>query len=115
MNLKNIINPKYVKEITGREKKLIQHGKNVKKSIALEKVSDIYAFRIITNTKSDCYKVLGIIHTKWPMIPDRFKDFISTPKPNGYQSIHTTVIGKDGIKMELQIKTKKCINWLSME
>ena len=81
--------------------------KNAKKSIALEKVSDIYAFRIITNTKSDCYKVLGIIHTKWPMIPDRFKDFISTPKPNGYQSIHTTVIGKDGIKMELQIKTKK--------
>ncbi len=108
LNLKNIINPKYVKEITGREKKAYSTWKKMlKKSIALEKVSDIYAFRIITHTKSDCYKVLGIIHTKWPMIPDRFKDFISTPKPNGYQSIHTTVIGKDGIKMELQIKTKK--------
>ncbi len=108
LNLKNIINPKYTKEITGREKKAYSTWKKMlKKSIALEKVSDIYAFRIITNTKSDCYKVLGIIHTKWPMIPDRFKDFISTPKPNGYQSIHTTVIGKDGIKMELQIKTKK--------
>ena len=108
LNLKNIINPKYVKEITGREKKAYSTWKKMlKKSIALEKVSDIYAFRIITNTKSECYKVLGIIHTKWPMIPDRFKDFISTPKPNGYQSIHTTVIGKDGIKMELQIKTKK--------
>ncbi|GIR09612.1 MAG: GTP pyrophosphokinase [Alphaproteobacteria bacterium] len=108
LNLKNIINPKYVKEITGREKKAYSTWKKMlKKSIALEKVSDIYAFRIITNTKSDCYKVLGIIHTKWPMIPDRFKDFISTPKPNGYQSIHTTVIGNDGIKMELQIKTKK--------
>ncbi len=108
LNLKNIINPKYVKEITGREKKAYSTWKKMlKKSISLEKVSDIYAFRIITNTKSDCYKVLGIIHTKWPMIPDRFKDFISTPKPNGYQSIHTTVIGKDGIKMELQIKTKK--------
>ena len=108
LNLKNIINPKYIKEITGREKKAYSTWKKMlKKSIALEKVSDIYAFRIITNTKSDCYKVLGIIHTKWPMIPDRFKDFISTPKPNGYQSIHTTVIGKDGIKMELQIKTKK--------
>ena len=108
MNLKNIINPKYVEEITGREKKAYSTWKKMlKKSIALEKVSDIYAFRIITNTKSECYKVLGIIHTKWPMIPDRFKDFISTPKPNGYQSIHTTVIGKDGIKMELQIKTKK--------
>ena len=107
-HLKNIINPKNVKEITGREKKAYSTWKKMlKKSIALEKVSDIYAFRIITNTKSDCYKVLGIIHTKWPMIPDRFKDFISTPKPNGYQSIHTTVIGKDGIKMELQIKTKK--------
>ena len=108
LNLKNIINPKYVKEITGREKKAYSTWKKMlKKSIALEKVSDIYAFRIITNTKSECYKVLGIIHTKWPMIPDRFKDFISTPKPNGYQSIHTTVIGKDGIKMELQIKTRK--------
>ncbi len=108
LNLKNIINPKYVKEITGREKKAYSTWKKMlKKSIALEKVSDIYAFRIITNTKSDCYKVLGIIHTQWPMIPNRFKDFISTPKPNGYQSIHTTVIGKDGIKMELQIKTKK--------
>ena len=108
LNLKNIINPKYVKEITGREKKAYSTWKKMlKKSIALEKVSDIYAFRIITNSKSDCYKVLGIIHTKWRMIPDRFKDFISTPKPNGYQSIHTTVIGKDGIKMELQIKTKK--------
>ncbi len=108
MNLKNIVNPKYIKEITGREKKAYSTWKKMlKKSIALEKVSDIYAFRIITNTKSDCYKVLGIIHTKWPMIPDRFKDFISTPKPNGYQSIHTTVIGKDGIKMELQIKTNK--------
>ena len=108
LNLKSIVNPKYVKEITGREKKAYSTWKKMlKKSIALEKVSDIYAFRIITNTKSDCYKVLGIIHTKWPMIPDRFKDFISTPKPNGYQSIHTTVIGKDGMKMELQIKTKK--------
>ena len=107
-DLKKIIDPKYTIEITGREKKAYSTWKKMlKKSIALEKVSDIYAFRIITNTKSDCYKVLGIIHTKWPMIPDRFKDFISTPKPNGYQSIHTTVIGKDGIKMELQIKTKK--------
>ena len=108
LDLKKIINPTYTIEITGREKKAYSTWKKMlKKSIALEKVSDIYAFRIITNTKSDCYKVLGIIHTKWPMIPDRFKDFISTPKPNGYQSIHTTVIGKDGIKMELQIKTKK--------
>ena len=78
-----------------------------KKSISLEKISDINAFRIITNSKEDCYKVLGIIHTNWPMIPDRFKDFISTPKPNGYESIHTTVIQSNGMKMELQIKSKE--------
>ena len=108
LHLKNIINSKYVIDISGREKKTYSTWKKMlKKSIALEKVSDIYAFRIITNNKSDCYKALGAIHSKWSMIPDRFKDFISTPKPNGYQSIHTTVIGNDGIKMELQIKTKK--------
>ena len=107
-NLKNIIKSNHVREITGREKKPYSTWKKMlKKSIALEKISDIYAFRIITNSKEDCYKVLGIIHTKWPMIPNRFKDFISTPKPNGYRSIHTTVIGEDGIKMELQIKTLK--------
>ncbi len=107
-NLKNIIDSKHVIEITGREKKTYSTWKKMlKKSIALEKVSDIYAFRIITKSKRDCYKVLGIIHTKWAMIPLRFKDFISTPKPNGYQSIHTTVIGDNGTKMELQIKSQK--------
>ena len=77
------------------------------KSIALEKVSDIYAFRIITSSKDDCYKVLGRIHMEWPMVPERFKDFISTPKPNGYASIHSTVIGPDGIQMELQIRSSE--------
>ena len=95
-------------EITGREKKIYSTWKKMsKKSISLEKISDINAFRIITNSKEDCYKVLGIIHTNWPMIPDRFKDFISTPKPNGYESIHTTVIQSNGMKMELQIKSKE--------
>ena len=107
LNLKKLLILSIQRNYRKRKKAYSTWKKMLKKSIALEKVSDIYAFRIITNTKSDCYKVLGIIHTKWPMIPDRFKDFISTPKPNGYQSIHTTVIGKDGIKMELQIKTKK--------
>ena len=95
-------------EITGREKKIYSTWKKMsKKSISLERISDINAFRIITNSKEDCYKVLGIIHTNWPMIPDRFKDFISTPKPNGYESIHTTVIQSNGMKMELQIKSKE--------
>ncbi len=108
INLRKIIDKKYVIEITGREKKAYSTWKKMlKKSIALENVSDIYAFRIITKSKSECYKVLGILHTKWAMIPLRFKDFISTPKPNGYQSIHTTVIGENGTKMELQIKSEK--------
>ncbi len=106
-NIKNIIDQNNEYEISGREKKIYSTWKKMlRKSISLEKVSDIYAFRIITNSINDCYKVLGIIHTTWTMIPDRFKDFISTPKPNGYQSIHTTVIGNNGTKMELQIKSK---------
>ncbi len=94
-------------KITGREKKIYSTWKKMsKKAISLEKISDINAFRIITDTKEDCYHVLGIVHTNWPMIPDRFKDFISTPKPNGYESIHTTVIQNNGMQMELQIRSK---------
>ena len=94
--------------VSGRQKKIYSTWKKMQsKSIALENVSDIYAFRIITSSKDDCYKVLGRIHTEWSMVPERFKDFISTPKPNGYASIHSTVIGPDGIQMELQIRSSE--------
>ena len=78
-----------------------------KSSIPFENISDIYAFRIICDDISDCYSALGIIHNIWPMIPGRFKDYISTPKSNGYSSIHTNVIGPLGRPIEIQIRTQK--------
>ena len=108
-NIKRIlsIDNKKIK-VSGRQKKIYSTWKKMQsKSIGLENVSDIYAFRIITKTKEDCYKILGKIHMKWSMVPERFKDYISTPKPNGYSSIHTTVIGPEGVQMELQIRSEE--------
>jgi len=101
------LNNKYV-EIQGREKSIYSVWKKMQKSsISFENISDIYAFRIICVNRSDCYSALGIIHNIWPMIPGRFKDYISTPKSNGYSSIHTNVIGPLGRPIEIQIRTKK--------
>ena len=72
---------------------------------SLDELYDIYAFRVIVDTEPDCYHVLGHIHTLFNPVPGRFKDYISTEKPNGYKSLHTTVIGKDGIPFEVQIRT----------
>ena len=71
----------------------------------LDELYDIYAFRVIVDTEPDCYHVLGHIHTLFNPVPGRFKDYISTEKPNGYKSLHTTVIGKAGIPFEVQIRT----------
>ena len=76
------------------------------KKLSFEQLSDIFAFRVILHTSPDCYRALGIIHTSWQMVPERFKDFISTPKPNGYRSIHTTVIGPEKQRVEIQIRTQ---------
>ena len=70
-----------------------------------EEIYDIYAVRIIVDTVSDCYNCLGVIHDMYKPIQGRFKDYISTPKPNMYQSLHTTLIGKEGIPFEVQIRT----------
>lgn len=75
------------------------------KNRLMEEIYDIYAVRVIVNTVTDCYNILGIIHEAFRPIPNRFKDYISTPKPNMYQSLHTTVIGKEGIPFEVQIRT----------
>ena len=74
---------------------------------SLDEIYDFYAVRIITHTELECYTVLGIIHDTFKSIPGRFKDYISTPKPNLYQSLHTTVIGREGIPFEVQIRTEK--------
>ena len=99
---------KNIVEIQGREKSIYSIWKKMKDtSVSFENISDIYAFRVICKDVSDCYRVLGDIHKKWPMIPGKFKDYISTPKANGYSSIHTSVIGPYGKSIEIQIRTIK--------
>ena len=77
------------------------------KKLNFEQLSDIFGFRVIVKTAEDCYRALGIIHTNWQMVPERFKDFISTPKTNGYRSIHTTVMGPEKQRVEIQIRTQE--------
>ena len=72
---------------------------------SFEEIYDVYAVRVIVDTVIECYNILGIIHDLFQPIPNRFKDYISTPKPNMYQSLHTTVIDKEGIPFEVQIRT----------
>ena len=77
------------------------------KQLAFSRLSDIYGFRIITKSEMDCYRALGVIHHRWRAVPGRFKDYISQPKSNGYRSIHTTVSGRDGKRVEVQIRTRQ--------
>ncbi|MGY3489926.1 guanosine-3',5'-bis(diphosphate) 3'-pyrophosphohydrolase [Bradyrhizobium sp. USDA 4011] len=78
-----------------------------RKSVGFEQLSDIYGFRVILDDVGACYRALGIVHTTWPVVPGRFKDYISTPKQNDYRSIHTTVIGPGKQRVELQIRTEE--------
>jgi guanosine-3',5'-bis(diphosphate) 3'-pyrophosphohydrolase len=93
-------------EVTGRQKRPYSIWRKMeRKSVSFEQLSDIFAFRIIVGTVDECYRALGIVHTSWPMVPGRYKDYISTPKQNDYRSIHTTVIGPGSQRVELQIRT----------
>ena len=93
-------------EIIGRPKHLYSiYKKIIAQKIPLEKVYDKVAFRIVVDTVTECYEALGVVHANWPPVPGRIKDFISTPKGNNYQSMHTTVIGPYGEFMEVQIRT----------
>jgi guanosine-3',5'-bis(diphosphate) 3'-pyrophosphohydrolase len=94
--------------VHGRAKRPFSIWRKLKdKQLNFEQLSDIFGFRIIVKDVADCYRALGILHTEWRMIPERFKDFISNPKLNGYRSIHTTVIGPEQQRVEVQIRTQQ--------
>ncbi|MBU0859644.1 MAG: bifunctional (p)ppGpp synthetase/guanosine-3',5'-bis(diphosphate) 3'-pyrophosphohydrolase [Alphaproteobacteria bacterium] len=93
-------------EVTGREKTRYSIWRKMqRKNVAFEQLSDIMAFRVVVENIEQCYHALGVIHGRYPTVPGRFKDYISTPKPNGYRSIHTTVIGPEKHRIEVQIRT----------
>lgn len=93
-------------EVEGRAKKPYSIWRKMEeKKQSFSRLSDIYGFRVITEHDDDCYAILGALHTRWRAVPGRFKDYISQPKSNGYRSIHTTVSGRDGKQVEMQIRT----------
>ncbi|WP_456388348.1 RelA/SpoT family protein [Profundibacter sp.] len=95
-------------EVLGRAKKPYSIWRKMEeKEQGFSRLSDIYGFRVIVDSEADCYRVLGAIHQRWRAVPGRFKDYISQPKSNGYRSIHTTVSGRDGKRVEVQIRTRQ--------
>ena len=93
--------------VFGREKHPYSIWRKLqRKSIGFSQLSDIYAFRVIVDSEEDCYRALGVIHRAWPFVPDKFKDFVSTAKRNNYRSLHTTVVGPRGMRIEMQIRTE---------
>ncbi len=95
-------------QVKGRQKKPYSVFRKMQsKSLSFEQLSDVYGFRIIVSDVSSCYRALGIVHTRWRVVPGRFKDYISTPKQNDYRSIHTTIVGPARQRIELQIRTQR--------
>ena len=95
-------------EVSGREKHPYSIWKKMaERHVSFEQITDIMAFRVLTENEDDCYKALGILHRTWQMIPGRFKDYISTPKMNGYKSLHTSLIYNNAMRVEVQIKTRE--------
>ncbi len=94
--------------VLGREKRLYSIWRKMRRdNMAFEQLSDIMAFRVIVDTVEDCYSALGIVHGAYPVVSDRFKDYISTPKPNGYRSLHTGIFGPERQRVEMQIRTRE--------
>jgi len=95
-------------DVYGRAKKPFSIWRKMQeKELTFSRLSDIYGFRVICGDQADCYRILGVIHQRWRAVPDRFKDYISQPKSNGYRSIHTTVSGRDGKRVEVQIRSRQ--------
>jgi GTP pyrophosphokinase/guanosine-3',5'-bis(diphosphate) 3'-pyrophosphohydrolase len=95
-------------DVYGRAKKPYSIWRKMQeKDLAFSRLSDIYGFRVICGSVADCYRILGVIHQRWRAVPGRFKDYISQPKSNGYRSIHTTVSGRDGKRVEVQVRTRE--------
>ena len=95
-------------DITGREKSALSIWRKMqRKNVSFEQLADIVAFRVVVDSLQDCYAALGVVHGAYAMLPGRFKDFISVPKPNGYRSLHTTIIGPERRKIEVQIRTRE--------
>ncbi len=94
--------------VKGRQKKAYSVFRKMQsKSLSFEQLSDVYGFRIIVDDIPSCYRALGIVHTRWRVVPGRFKDYISNPKQNDYRSIHTTIVGPSRQRIELQIRTRR--------
>jgi len=92
--------------VSGRTKRPYSIWRKLKdKQSSFEQLSDVFGFRVVVANEEDCYRTLGIIHSAWQMVPERFKDFISLPKSNGYRSLHTTVMGPESNRVEIQIRT----------
>ncbi|HEX6978317.1 MAG TPA: bifunctional (p)ppGpp synthetase/guanosine-3',5'-bis(diphosphate) 3'-pyrophosphohydrolase [Alphaproteobacteria bacterium] len=94
--------------VSGREKTPYSIWRKMqRKNVGFEQLSDIMAFRVVVENVADCYRALGVIHSRYPVVPGRFKDYVSTPKPNGYRSIHTGVFGPEQQRIEVQIRTRE--------
>jgi len=94
-------------DVSGRRKRAYSIWRKMeRKAVGFEQLSDIFGFRVVVGNLAECYQALGIVHTSWPVVPGRFKDYISTPKQNDYRSLHTTVIGPGKQRVELQIRTR---------
>jgi guanosine-3',5'-bis(diphosphate) 3'-pyrophosphohydrolase len=95
-------------EVSGRRKRVYSIWRKMeRKAVGFEQLSDILGFRVVVGSVAECYQALGAVHTTWPVVPGRFKDYISTPKQNDYRSIHSTVIGPGKQRVELQIRTRE--------
>jgi len=95
-------------EISGREKHPYSIWRKMQeRHVSFEQLTDIMAFRVITDNSAECYRALGILHQKWKMVPGRFKDYISTPKRNGYQSLHSTIMHGNNMRVEIQIRSER--------